>query len=589
MKKLLSVLLVVALLFSLSVVAFADGDPNLIVGNAAYGKTYTWYKLFDAVSSGTSVSYYTNETNKNVLVAMNDSEDPSYDADCPFAVEETPVDAKYAVTIKDGKTDAAVINWLKEHYEDLALANGTMNNADGKATATVDPGYYYINTTNGSAVTIDSVLDTVETVYDKNDANPSDLDKLITAENEVAIDPGVDSNEAAVGSVEEFTVSFNAVNYTSSNGSVEKVLNWHITDTPTYLNINAASIKVYVTQPNPAYDASDPESAEYIDVELTKGTQFTASVDDTTGELTVDIPWIVTTSGETYGDLLYTPAAADGVHIPVKIVYEAEVLTGAATAVAPNAVIVEYSHVPAETDAGLIPNPVNPNDPDHPWDPENPAPWSPDHPYTPDDPTTPEEDPYIPGPVPTTPVNPDDDGDDNPDPEVTNTYTYGFNLVKTDADGAPLTGATFQLKNSSDETVYFLRTVDSGHYVFTVCAAGTAGATADIFLEEYNTGYIRGLDLDTYTLIETDAPEGYNKCAPMTITERPSTGTPADGAVLTRVDAAAGFVDYEVENHTGSELPATGGIGTTLFYVLGAILFFGAGAVLIARRKAAER
>ena len=43
--------------------------------------------------------------------------------------------------------------------------------------------------------------------------------------------------------------------------------------------------------------------------------------------------------------------------------------------------------------------------------------------------------------------------------------------------------------------------------------------------------------------------------------------------------------EFQVANNTGTQLPSTGGIGTTIFYVVGAILVIGAGIVLITRRR----
>ena len=60
--------------------------------------------------------------------------------------------------------------------------------------------------------------------------------------------------------------------------------------------------------------------------------------------------------------------------------------------------------------------------------------------------------------------------------------------------------------------------------------------------------------------------------------------------VLTKITASSVVpAKQTVVNQAGTELPETGGVGTTLFYVFGAILFLGAGAILIARRKVADR
>ena len=60
-----------------------------------------------------------------------------------------------------------------------------------------------------------------------------------------------------------------------------------------------------------------------------------------------------------------------------------------------------------------------------------------------------------------------------------------------------------------------------------------------------------------------------------------------DGEKETDLDLLASLVagEIKVENHKGQELPETGGIGTTIFYVIGAILVLGAGVVLITRRR----
>ena len=80
---------------------------------------------------------------------------------------------------------------------------------------------------------------------------------------------------------------------------------------------------------------------------------------------------------------------------------------------------------------------------------------------------------------------------------------------------------------------------------------------------------IKGVDLDSYTLVETSAPVGYNKVKdPVSVT----------------VNATNALI-VEVPNASGTELPSTGGMGTTIFYVLGSILVVGAVVLLVTKKR----
>ena len=84
-----------------------------------------------------------------------------------------------------------------------------------------------------------------------------------------------------------------------------------------------------------------------------------------------------------------------------------------------------------------------------------------------------------------------------------------------------------------------------------------------------------GLEDGVYELIEVEAPKGYNLLT--TPTEFTIAGSDTDVQALT--------VTAEVKNNSGTMLPSTGGIGTTIFYIIGAILVIGAGVVLVTRRR----
>ena len=84
-----------------------------------------------------------------------------------------------------------------------------------------------------------------------------------------------------------------------------------------------------------------------------------------------------------------------------------------------------------------------------------------------------------------------------------------------------------------------------------------------------------GLADGTYYLVETEAPAGYN---PLT--------APVEVKVAgSSTDAAKLSVTAKVENKTGTTLPSTGGMGTTIFYVLGSVLVIGAAVLLVTKKR----
>ena len=96
---------------------------------------------------------------------------------------------------------------------------------------------------------------------------------------------------------------------------------------------------------------------------------------------------------------------------------------------------------------------------------------------------------------------------------------------------------------------------------------------------------IKGLDAGTYVLKETTTPSGYNTCDPVTIiisathTEN-ETGT---GAITNLANST--HMANIIENKKGSQLPETGGMGTTIFYVVGTILVLAAVVLLITKKR----
>ncbi len=167
-------------------------------------------------------------------------------------------------------------------------------------------------------------------------------------------------------------------------------------------------------------------------------------------------------------------------------------------------------------------------------------------------------------------------------PVSTKTLTYAFDLVKTDKDGKLLDGAEFKLYDAeTGGTEIKVVKEDGDTYRLAVTeeekAAGAAIAAAN------GRAVVKGLDADTtYYLEETKQPTGYNKLtARQAVTiEGANLKTTMTGDTWTE-----GNGGVRVINQTGAELPATGGIGTTIFYVVGSILLVGAGVLLVVRKR----
>ena len=160
------------------------------------------------------------------------------------------------------------------------------------------------------------------------------------------------------------------------------------------------------------------------------------------------------------------------------------------------------------------------------------------------------------------------------DSETIKTYNAKISVNKIDGDKKPLAGAKFKLKNA-DGKYYAGSTTDGeanwtadGIEVEAVAVTDESGAVVSY------TANFMGLKDGTYTLEESTVPTGYNKAADSTVTIAAGNYT-ADNLEQTS----------EVTNNAGAELPSTGGIGTTIFYIIGAILVIGAGVVLVTRRR----
>ena len=196
-------------------------------------------------------------------------------------------------------------------------------------------------------------------------------------------------------------------------------------------------------------------------------------------------------------------------------------------------------------------------------------------------------------------------GSDQPDPDnkidtEKTIYTYAIALKKVSDKGVNLPDAVFEFP------FYVKSTPDAdGAYIY----AGTTeaeGLTNQITTPDSGVIVVKGVKTGTYEIKEVTAPAGYNKLtAPVTVeavkTGKTNTQTTVyldkDGnkvdesvtatKVTFNIDTIAATA-VVVVNKAGTELPSTGGMGTTVFYVLGTVLVLGAVVLLVTKKRMSD-
>lgn len=194
------------------------------------------------------------------------------------------------------------------------------------------------------------------------------------------------------------------------------------------------------------------------------------------------------------------------------------------------------------------------------------------------------------------------DGNNTPNPgdkiedDVT-VNTYAIALKKVDEKGNALSGAEFELP------FYVKETPDAADnaYIYAGTTAG-AGLTNKVTSPADGLIVIKGVKSGTYSITETKSPSGYNLLtAPFDVTAVKTgqtttktttyldengniTATETDTKVEVNLDNISTAVQVIV-NKTGSTLPSTGGVGTTMFYVLGGAVVVAAVVLLVVTKR----
>ncbi len=166
MKKTLSILLAIVMLFALCVTAYAENDDGSItIDNAVTGEKYNAYKIFDLTYDDDNVTYtYTTTGGSDAfLTALSDTASP-------FNAVKVGTTDVYSITKKTGVTDESVISWLKSNISKVSASNKLAEKTGANNEAkweNVEYGYYYVTSSLGSAVTVNSAKKDV-TIQDKN-------------------------------------------------------------------------------------------------------------------------------------------------------------------------------------------------------------------------------------------------------------------------------------------------------------------------------------------------------------------------------------------------------------------------------------
>ena len=169
-------------------------------------------------------------------------------------------------------------------------------------------------------------------------------------------------------------------------------------------------------------------------------------------------------------------------------------------------------------------------------------------------------------------------------------FTYKVDNTKykdSVAEGNKLAGAEFKLYESDGSTEVKL-VYDNTKNAY---RPATASETPTVMTSAESTGMfnIIGLDAGKYVLRETKTPDGYNTCADIDITIQAAHVENAGGTSVNLNLTGSNNMNNSIINKSGSALPSTGGIGTTLFYIGGGCMVGLAGIFLITKKRMGKK
>lgn len=468
--------------------------------------------------------------------------------------------------VKDATSDTAKLAVIQK-YTNL---NSTPIRTGSETTYTNLPvGYYLVKDKDGSltgtnvgyTLYVTQVVNGTLTFAPKADVPTTDK-KIVEGENKV------ETNEASIGD----EVNYEITGTMPSNIADYKTYYYMFTDTLskglTYkdnsirVTVNGVDVTNYFYKGVGTYDAT---AGTTIEVGILDLKALSLLTDPAVGEITKDTEVVLT----------YTAT-----------LNENAVIAGDGN---PNDVKLSYSNDPNNSGNGSTPPPENPNKP-----------------------------------VPTHPTG------ETPKIEVV-TYTTELTILKTDEDNKFLPGVEFTLTGNgvnivlvteetfteaadgeywklkdgtytttaptvaddeTDNTADYESTTTKYKKTTSVVAKGNTETKTDVVgvVGADGTVTFKGLGAGEYTITETKTLPGYNTIDPikftLTFNATAKTFVSDNDKVTVGTD---NMLDTSIVNQKGSLLPSTGGIGTTIFYVVGGILVIGAGILLVAKKRMSNR
>lgn len=554
-KRIASLILAMAMIFAMSatVLAANNGEPNAPEGQAGTSETVTHtYEIYQIFTGD-----YADDVLSNIKWGANGT------GAVGANVETEVLDALEAVTENNSDTEQLAVIQQYANLDSNPITTGS-----GTTYTDLTPGYYLIKDQDGSltgtnvSYTLYVVQVTNGTLTFTPKADVPTTDKKIVEGNDK-----VTTNEASIGD----EVNYEITGTMPSNIADYKTYYYLFTDTLSKgLTYKADSIKVTVNGVDvtnyfyKGVGAYNETTGTTIEVGILDLKALTLLTDLAVGEITKDTKVVLT----------YTAT-----------LNENAVIAGDGN---PNDVKLDYSNDPNNSGAGSTTPPENPDEP-----------------------------------KPTHPTG------ETPKVEVV-TYTTELTILKTDEDNKFLPGVEFTLTGDGVNIVLvteetFTEAADGEYWklkdgTYTTTAPTTAddetNNTADYdsvdikytkttsvvakgngktetnvvgTVQADGTVTFKGLGAGTYTITETKTLPGYNTIDPITFTltfNKDGVFESDNEAVTVGTD---NMLDTSIVNQKGSLLPSTGGIGTTIFYVVGGVLVAGAGILLVTKKRMSAR